>query len=787
MRIRQEARELQSLVDTFYALPPIPSESITLCGPAVLSLMTPTEITIERLNDVLHLAHTQLQVFPYADVPLQWRRLYTDAAILKALLANDTECLDMAVILAGAAGRRAFIETIMPVMEVGEPEKALQWPVGLREETSWPDLRFPIRLVDRMGLMEFSRLTQPVIITGSLEHWPAMERWRPGYLLRHGHRLVPVETGRSYTDDGWGQRIMSFREFVRSHILCSTPLANGEGEGEGAEENSQTVYLAQHNLFAQIPSLREDICIPDYCYVSRSDTDDEEETTMDPLLHAWFGPASTISPLHTDPYENLLCQVVGRKYVRLYGPSETGKLYARGVEEGGVDMGNTSRVDVEGDVELTKREFPMFGQARYVEGVLGEGECLYIPTGWWHYVRSLSVSFSSCPQAHQPFPTNPTSLRLISSPSPPLIMLTHQTKGFNPYAIKYSPFYDSRLAVASSANFGLVGNGRLSILSLTPQGIVADRHYDTADALFDLTFSEAHANQLLVACGDGSVKLFDVGLSEEAGGFPVAVWKEHIREVFCVHWNLVGKETFCSGSWDGGVKIYNPHRSASLLTLPTHSCTYSALWSPHSPSLLSSASSDSHLRIFDLRTPPSAANHLTLSIPIHGSPSPSTISKTPLSPSSSSSPPSEALTHDWNKYRPETVAVAGVDRLIRVFDLRNPSAGPVTVMAGHDYAIRKIAWSPHLSDLLLSASYDMTCRLWTDGSSSSSSPSLSSISSQSFPVDGGSGGARLLGVFPHHTEFVTGVDWCLFGTEGWAASCGWDERVFVWDVRGVMR
>ena len=37
-----------------------------------------------------------------------------------------------------------------------------------------------------------------------------------------------------------------------------------------------------------------------------------------------------------------------------------------------------------------------------------------------------------------------------------------------------------------------------------------------------------------------------------------------------------------------------------------------------------------------------------------------------------------------------------------------------------------------------------------------------------------------------HTEFATGVDWCLFGAEGWCASTAWDERVLVWDVRAVM-
>jgi peroxin-7 len=47
-----------------------------------------------------------------------------------------------------------------------------------------------------------------------------------------------------------------------------------------------------------------------------------------------------------------------------------------------------------------------------------------------------------------------------------------RTVGYNGYAIKYSPFVNDRLAVATSANFGLVGNGRLYILGLTANGIV---------------------------------------------------------------------------------------------------------------------------------------------------------------------------------------------------------------------------------------------------------------------------------------------------------------------------
>jgi hypothetical protein len=56
-------------------------------------------------------------------------------------------------------------------------------------------------------------------------------------------------------------------------------------------------------------------------------------------------------------------------------------------------------------------------------------------------------------------------------------MLEYRTQGFNGYAVKYSPFFDSRIAVATSQHYGLVGNGRLYILGLTPKGIVAEKWY----------------------------------------------------------------------------------------------------------------------------------------------------------------------------------------------------------------------------------------------------------------------------------------------------------------------
>jgi len=73
-------------------------------------------------------------------------------------------------------------------------------------------------------------------------------------------------------------------------------------------------------------------------------------------------------------------------------------------------------------------------------------------------------------EANQPvaWPAQHISLNMAA-------MLEFRTRGFNPYAVKYSPYYDNRVAVASAANFGIVGNGRLFALGLTAAGIQVEK------------------------------------------------------------------------------------------------------------------------------------------------------------------------------------------------------------------------------------------------------------------------------------------------------------------------
>ena len=261
----------------------------------------------------------------------------------------------------------------------------------------------------------------PIIFTDLMSDWPALtdRPWsNPTYLLSrtfNGRRYVPIEIGRSYVDEGWTQKIVPFKDFLTTYI-DPTLSSSSSPSSSTTSTSKQKGYLAQHDLFAQIPSLRNDVLLPDYLWTDpplHPDPKQNKPKVASPQLNAWFGPAGTITPLHTDSMHNLLCQAVGRKYVRLYSPSCTEAMVPMGIE-GGVDMGNTSRIDVgvmegwddvgEDDVSeddedgqgggLTEEQTGRFKEAEYWDCVLEPGETLYIPIGWWHYVRSLTVSFS---------------------------------------------------------------------------------------------------------------------------------------------------------------------------------------------------------------------------------------------------------------------------------------------------------------------------------------------------------------------------------------------------------
>jgi hypothetical protein len=258
--------------------------------------------------------------------------------------------------------------------------------------------------------------------TGATAGWRALTKWRDlAYLEReYGHRTVPVEIGRpldeherdTAKDKTWKEKAVTLSEFIRSYLLPSSRhdhrlLSAGKGNSKetGEQEDGglpfeQIGYLAQHALIEQLPSMQDDFEPPQYCALGELSN-----------INTWLGTSGTVTSLHFDSYDNLLTQVAGYKYVRLYHPSQTPFLYRYAPESGSEGQGkgkekeemaiSAQSAQAQGNfsvvVDIEKPDwtrYPLLREAAYTETLLGPGEMLFIPRNCWHYVRSLTTSFS---------------------------------------------------------------------------------------------------------------------------------------------------------------------------------------------------------------------------------------------------------------------------------------------------------------------------------------------------------------------------------------------------------
>ena len=220
--------------------------------------------------------------------------------------------------------------------------------------------------------------SRPLVIRSLASRWKAVEKWRniDNLARKFGHRLVPVEVG-SMSSNKMKEILVPFRSFVSKYLCPSAEIDCWSLDDATADSNHRIAYLAQHPLLDQIPALCRDIDM----------TPCEIQPTN---INIWMGTGGTRTPLHFDTYDNLLVQIVGAKYVRLYKKEYTSQLYVSTDKNYGA-QGNMSDLDCE------RENFDLHPRSReceYTEVILYPGDCLFIPSREWHYVRSLSTSVS---------------------------------------------------------------------------------------------------------------------------------------------------------------------------------------------------------------------------------------------------------------------------------------------------------------------------------------------------------------------------------------------------------
>jgi len=244
-------------------------------------------------------------------------------------------------------------------------------------------IQFPVKELisneksDGANIMASYHQSQACVIRSLASQWAAVEKWRNMDRLawEFGHRLVPIEIGSMTT--GMEEAVVTFRRFVAKYMSTSTTKDYWNLEDATAAKNNHIAYLAQHPLLDQVPALSKDI--------------DMNPCRVEPTnINIWMGTGGTRTPLHFDSYDNLLVQLVGAKYVRLYEKEASPHLYVRKDKSYG-GQGNMSELDCE---QEDFERHPLAKDCTYREVLLFPGDCLFIPSRHWHYVRSLSTSVS---------------------------------------------------------------------------------------------------------------------------------------------------------------------------------------------------------------------------------------------------------------------------------------------------------------------------------------------------------------------------------------------------------
>ena len=225
---------------------------------------------------------------------------------------------------------------------------------------------------------------RPVILRGLARDWPLAQAGLAGphhavaYLKRFdagrpvvGYTGAPEIGGRYfYRDDLQALNFEAERVSLSAYLDFTLTLIG--------TEKPPSLYIGSTDLELYLPGLGQEnrLNLPE-------PTDEDRDP---PVVSIWMGNRTTAAT-HFDMSNNLACCLVGRRRFTLFPPEQIDNLYPGPMEPtpGGQVV---SVVDFERpDFDLHPRFADALASAQTAE--LEPGDALFIPSLWWHHVRSL--------------------------------------------------------------------------------------------------------------------------------------------------------------------------------------------------------------------------------------------------------------------------------------------------------------------------------------------------------------------------------------------------------------
>jgi [protein]-arginine 3-hydroxylase / protease len=237
---------------------------------------------------------------------------------------------------------------------------------------------------------DYVRSERPVIITDFVKVWPAFKKWTPDFFLNYpnnGNSKLNNNNVKNDIDNksptitiSIGNEESSTTKSLKKKITLRTymqSIMHKTKHGLEGNRKNNLPYLKQLDVFQILPLLKKDININPF-----SKWHSTFKTTF-----LWIGGYGSMTGMHNDDENNVLCQIYGNKTVYLYPPSAREMLYVNGIYDSGTECCD---IDVVSSYEDNVNKYPKFHEAKPFEIVckLSPGDMLYIPKFWYHQVVS---------------------------------------------------------------------------------------------------------------------------------------------------------------------------------------------------------------------------------------------------------------------------------------------------------------------------------------------------------------------------------------------------------------
>jgi len=220
-------------------------------------------------------------------------------------------------------------------------------------------------------LRDYVATNRPVVIQDAAPQWGALRSWTPEFFkTRFGSQIVEVTYG-----------VKRQLGEVIDGVLASTKEKPGP-------------YLHKVIIHQHMPELLPDLTPENaygfprrYCSPLMPKRFHRPDGYLK-LLIGGVGGKFPIMHFDSDNAHAMITEIFGDKEFVLFSPEDSAYVYPHEKSAG------TSQIEDLDHVDLTR--FPDFPKATQYRVTISPGECIFVPSRWWHAARVVTTSVSVC-------------------------------------------------------------------------------------------------------------------------------------------------------------------------------------------------------------------------------------------------------------------------------------------------------------------------------------------------------------------------------------------------------